>query len=220
MLFCVMPYGFNHITKAIFVPIPYKNIQTDLYDVAFPTANYISNAWFMGHRSFRYAAGEKRAQMEMLKENVNMPVLKTELENLATQYPTIDPAVYVFDYETQNYVDINASEVFPTASIIKIPVLIDLFKSIEAGQISLDDKIPLTEYFRTEGSGDLQFMAENSLWDVDNLARIMITNSDNSATNMLMAVESVMPIDLKVSSADTFKSSSIRKLICAIPSLL
>lgn len=187
MLFVVMPYGFNHITKAIFVPTPYKNIQTDLYDVAFPTANYISNAWFMGHRSFRYAAGEKRAQMEMLKENVNMPVLKTELENLATQYPTIDPAVYVFDYETQNYVDINASEVFPTASIIKIPVLIDLFKSIEAGQVSLDDKIPLTEYFRTEGSGDLQFMAENSLWDVDNLARIMITNSDNSATNMLMA---------------------------------
>ena len=187
MFFVVMPFGFNHITKAIFVPTPYKNIQTNLYDLAFPTTNYISNAWFMGQRSFRYAADEKHAQMQKLNENVNMPLLKSELENLITLYPTVKPAVYVFDYETQNYVDINAHEIFPTASIIKIPVLIDLFKSIEAGQVSLDDKIPLTEYFRTEGSGDLQFMAENSLWDVDNLARIMITNSDNSATNMLMA---------------------------------
>ena len=187
MLFVIMPYGFNHVTKAIFVPTPYKNIQTDLHDVAFPMTNYLSNAWFMGQRSFRYAANEKQAQMEILKENVNMPVLKSELENLITLYPTIKPAVYVWDYETQNYVDINASEVFPTASIIKIPVLIDLFKSIEAGQVSLDDKMPLTEYFRTEGSGDLQFMARNSLWNIDNLARIMITNSDNSATNMIMA---------------------------------
>ena len=36
------------------------------------------------------------------------------------------------------------------------------------------------------------------------------------ATKMFMAVDMVMPIDLKVSSADTFKSSSILKLICAI----
>ncbi len=187
LIFGIMPYSFNHITKAIFVPTPYKHIQTNLHDLAFPITNYISNAWFMGQRSFRYAANEKHAQMEMLNEIVNMPVLKSELEKLIALYPTIKPAVFVWDYETQNYVDINASEVYPTASIIKIPVLIDLFKSIEAGQVSLEDKIPLTEYFRTEGSGDLQYMAANSLWDIDNLARIMITNSDNSATNMLMA---------------------------------
>ena len=33
---------------------------------------------------------------------------------------------------------------------------------------------------------------------------------------MFMAVDMVIPIDLKVSSADAFKSSSILKLICAI----
>ncbi len=36
------------------------------------------------------------------------------------------------------------------------------------------------------------------------------------ATKMFMAVDMVMPIDLKVSSADIFKSSSILKLTCAI----
>ncbi len=45
----------------------------------------------------------------------------------------------------------------------------------------------LTDYYRAEGSGSLQFKAENSNWTIDNLARIMITESDNSATNMLMS---------------------------------
>ena len=185
-LFQAMPYTFNNVTKAMFVPTPYKNIQTDLKDLAFPTQNYLSNAWSFGNRDFRFAANEKNAQMVEVKETVNMPVLQSELTNLMEQYPTVQPAVYVWDYETGNYVDINASKVYATASIIKIPVLIDVFKSIEAGQISLDDTIPLTEYFRTEGSGSLQFRAENSEYTIDKLAEIMITESDNSATNMLM----------------------------------
>ena len=44
----------------------------------------------------------------------------------------------------------------------------------------------MTEYFRTEGSGSLQFKAANSEYTIDKLAEIMITESDNSATNMLM----------------------------------
>ena len=186
MLFYVMPFSFNNITKAMFVPTPYKNIKTDLKNLSFPTQNYLSNAWFMGDRSFRMAE-DKDAQMIPLKENVNMPVLQSELQDLAKLYPTVEPSVYVWDYETQNYVDINASKIYSTASIIKIPVLIDVFKSIEAGQISLEDKIPLTEYYRTEGSGSLQFKARNSEYTIDELARRMITESDNSATNMLMA---------------------------------
>lgn len=186
LLLCVMPFSFSNITKAMFVPTPYKNIKTDLNSLSFPTRDYLSNAWFMGNRSFRMAE-EKNAQMLPLKENVNMPVLQSELQDLAKQYPTIAPSVYVWDYETQNYVDINASKIYATASIIKIPVLIDVFKSIEAGQISLTDKIPLTEYYRTEGSGSLQFKARDSEYTIDELARRMITESDNSATNMLMA---------------------------------
>ena len=187
LLIYVLPFSFKNITKAMFVPTPYKSVTTDLKNIAFPTHNYISNSWFLGQRSFRTEAKEKDAQMIPLKETVNMPVLQSELTDLMTLYPTIDPAIYVWDYETQNYVNINASKIYSTASIIKIPVLIDVFKSIEAGQISLQDKMPLTEYYRSEGSGSLQFKARNSEYTIDELARRMITESDNSATNMLMS---------------------------------
>jgi len=183
----ILPFGFSHFTKQVFVPAPYKNIQTDLKELAYPTRDYLVNSWFLGNRYFNYSHAGKNAQMIPIRETVNMPVLQSRLEQLGKFFPTVDPAVYVWDYETGNYVDINASKIYPTASIIKIPVLIDVFKSIEAGQFSLEDKMPLTEYYRTEGSGGLQFKAANSQYSIDELARHMITSSDNSATNMLVS---------------------------------
>lgn len=181
----IMPFGFNHITKEIFIPTPYKNITTDMEALAFP-ANYLANSLVMNKPTFVYSASDKKAQMTAPKENVNTPSLHTELLYLMEQYPEIKPAIYVWNYETENYIDINADKTYSTASIIKIPVLIDLFKSIELGQIKLTDTIPLKEYFRTEGSGNIQYKASNSNWTINELAKRMITISDNSATNMLM----------------------------------
>lgn len=186
VLFFAMPFSFSKVTKAIFVPTPYKNIKVDTYKTAFPTYNYLSNNWFMGYRGFGYSAEGKESQMISIKESVNMPALRSRLLQLAETYPTVKPAVYVWDYETGNYIDINANKLYSAASIIKIPVLIDVFRSIEEGQFELSDRIPLTEYYRTEGSGFLQFKGNNA-YSIDDLARIMITNSDNSATNMLIS---------------------------------
>ena len=187
ILMIFMPYSFSKITKSVFVPKPYKSITPDLHSIAFPTTNYLANNWYMGKRKFSQPASYKDAQMIQIQEGVVIPSLQNELLKLSQQYKMIHPAIYVWDYETQNYIDINSSEVFSAASIIKIPVLIDLFKSVENGTISLDDTIPLTEYYRSEGSGSLQYKATDSKYTIDKLAEIMITESDNSATNMLMS---------------------------------
>lgn len=182
-----LPYAFCHVSKAFFEPTPHKAVSADMNEISFPTGKYLSNSWTFDSPAFHYSADTNNAAMLPLKENVNMPVLKQELLSLMELYPEIKPAIYVWDYDTQNYVNINADKSYATASIIKIPVLIDVFKSIEAGQISLNDTIPLTEYYRSEGSGSLQFKARNSEYTIDELANRMITESDNSATNMLIA---------------------------------
>lgn len=186
-IFVIMPFGFSHITKQIFVPTPYKNITTDLKVLAFPSLKYLSNSLFMNESLFMYSADKKNAQMVEIDESVDMPALHSELVFLMKQYPQIKPAIYVWDYETENYVNINASKIYSTASIIKLPVLVDLFKTIESEGLSLSEKMPLTEYYRSEGSGNLQFKASESQWTIDELAKRMITISDNSATNMLVA---------------------------------
>ena len=187
LLMIFMPYSFSTMKQSVFAPTPYKNISQNLYQVAFPVTNYLSNNWYLGERKFSYSMDSKDAQMDSIKEGVNIPSLQGELLGLMEEYPTVKPAIYVWDYETQNYIDINASKIYPVASIIKIPVLVDLFKSIENGEVALDDTIPLTEYYRSEGSGNLQYMAGNTPFTIDKLAQVMITESDNSATNMLMS---------------------------------
>ena len=183
--FTILPYGFNNVTKFMFNPTPYKEVKADYYNLLFPTSAYLSNHWFLGERSLE-GAKVKKAEMAALVEGTELTVLENSLKNLASLYPSIHPSIYVWDYETGNYANINADEIFPTASIIKLPVLVQLFRSIEKNQLTIYDEMPLTEYYRTEGSGSLQFKAANSKYSIDTLARMMITESDNSATNMIM----------------------------------
>lgn len=183
---CVLPLGFNRVTMSFLHGSQYPEIKTDYHQLRFPTTDYLSNDLIFNQR-YLTGAEVKHPQMQKISETYRMGDLENSLKNLMAQYPSIHPSVYVWQYDTEKFADINASETFSAASIIKIPVLINLFKSIEAGQVSHEDKMTLTDYYRAEGSGSLQFKAENSEWSLDSLARIMVTESDNSATNMIMS---------------------------------
>lgn len=125
---------------------------------------------------------------------MHQPVLRSKmhnlsirLKNLAAQYPNIKPGVFVWDYNTGKYVDINADRVFPTASIIKLPILFQLFRRAEKGLIDMNDKISLQNYYITGGSGTLQYAPPGTSLNYSKLARLMIQESDNTATNMLLS---------------------------------
>lgn len=182
----VLPFGFNRVTKSILFKSPNPQIQSQFKQDGFPTVGYLNNHLFLNNPQLR-GAETKKPLMTPLTEHARIVGIENGIKNLMTLYPTIKPSVYVWDYESGHYADINASEMYSAASIIKIPVLLQLFRSIESKQISLYDHMILTDYYRAEGSGGLQFKAENSKYTLDDLARIMITDSDNSATNMLMS---------------------------------
>ena len=183
----VLPAAFKNISSSIFTKSPYPNIKADYQKIVTPTVRYLNNNLFMNTLSLNASVSGKKAGMMKLPQGAELTDLESSIKNIMPLFPSIHPAVYVWDYDTGNYANINGNEVFSAASIIKVPVLLQLFKSIERGQVHLYDQIPLTEYFRSEGSGSLQFKAENSMYTVDTLARLMITESDNSATNMLMS---------------------------------
>ena len=183
----VLPKGFNYYVKPVLHGGSlYPSVKTDYEQMRFPTANYIANDWYLGLRSLQ-GANTKKPLMTMPVEIQKAEALQNRLIGLTAAYPSIHPAVYVWNYEDGSYVDINADEIFAAASIIKLPVLVQLFKAIERNDLTIYDEMELTEYFRTEGSGSLQFKAGGSKYSIDDLARIMITESDNSATNMLVA---------------------------------
>ena len=57
--------------------------------------------------------------------------LKNSLNALIKANPSLDASIFVWDSSNGNYVDINGETPYPAASIIKIPVLISMFKAIE-----------------------------------------------------------------------------------------
>lgn len=183
----VLPYAFHRISMPLLTGKQnYSNIKTDYYHLMFPTSKYLHNTIFEGRHALASATTKKPLMTDLYKtERLN--ILEDGLRDLMKKYPTIQPAITVWDFNTGKYVDINGSEIFPAASIIKVPVLINLFKRIEANELSIYDEMTLTNFYKASGSGNLQYAATGRNLTIDQLAKTMIEDSDNSATNMLMS---------------------------------
>jgi beta-lactamase class A len=92
----------------------------------------------------------------------------------------------VHDIDTGERMELRGDETFPTASLIKVPLLVTVYDLVEKGQLALDDPITLLKIDKVPGSGLLQFMHDRSIFTVHDAAWLMITISDNTATNLLL----------------------------------
>jgi beta-lactamase class A len=79
-----------------------------------------------------------------------------------------------------------AEELFPSASVIKVPILVELFARVTAGSEDLQARVTLQEDDKVEGSGVLRELHAGAELTVEDLARLMIVVSDNTATNLLI----------------------------------
>ncbi|MEH1836017.1 MAG: serine hydrolase [Nostoc sp.] len=113
--------------------------------------------------------------------------LKNAVQNLAATNPNLTPGVFFVDLDTGNYVDVNGSNSFPAASTIKLPILIAFFQDVDAGKIRLDEMLTMQQDVVAGGSGTLQYKPAGTQYAALEVASKMITISDNTATNMLIA---------------------------------
>ena len=157
-----------------------------------PTLNYANNLSFLNTNILASIPETKKGKLLPINSTGELTSLKNSILPILDNYKNLHAGIYIYDYHTGKTVDINKDEVFPAASIIKIPVLLDFFnrnKDLEKEgfePVSLDKKLTFTEAHRTEGSGNLQFKSADVDYSIDYLAKIMIRKSDNSATNMLI----------------------------------
>jgi beta-lactamase class A len=93
---------------------------------------------------------------------------------------------------------IRASDRFHAASTMKVPVMIELFRQAQAGRLSLDQRIPVVNRFKSIIDGSPYALStgddsEAELYKADGqqrsyreLCELMITVSSNLATNVLI----------------------------------
>jgi beta-lactamase class A len=95
-------------------------------------------------------------------------------------------AVYARNLLTGEEIAIGADARFPTASTIKVAVMLEVHAQAAAGELSLDDTLALTDDVKVGGSGVLNGLSAGLQMRVRDLVHLMIVLSDNTATNLLV----------------------------------
>lgn len=81
---------------------------------------------------------------------------------------------------------INADEIFPTASTIKIHILTQLLVRAAAGEVDLQERMVIQPEQHVGGSGVLTYLEGPVELSLLNVAILMIISSDNTATNICL----------------------------------
>ncbi|HWL39559.1 MAG TPA: serine hydrolase [Gemmatimonadaceae bacterium] len=92
----------------------------------------------------------------------------------------------VLDLETGSRLERRGNETFPTASLIKVPILVTVFDLVADGRLSLDDPLTVLKIDQVPGSGIIQYLHNGIVLTVNDAAWLMTTISDNTATNLLL----------------------------------
>ncbi len=91
-------------------------------------------------------------------------------------------------------------EAFQAASVIKIPVMIELFRRFEEGTLSKTDTLKVREEDKLPSCGALSYLHEGIEVTLLDLCTLMIILSDNTATNLLIRLLGMKEINQTLSS--------------------
>ena len=124
--------------------------------------------------------------------------LRSEITARIARAPATGVGVYFRDLGSGDTLLVNANTRFHAASTMKVPVMIQLFRDKDAGALSLDDSIPITNTFRSIVDSspyqlDVTDDSDSSLYkrlgqraSIRELIELMETVSSNLATNLLI----------------------------------
>lgn len=111
--------------------------------------------------------------------------LRARLQARVSQHKGV-VGVAIIDLTSGDTLSIRGDERFPTASLIKLPILVELFHQIDAGRIKWNDPLTLIAADKVPGAGMLQHFSTPHQLTIGDAATLMISVSDNTATNLLI----------------------------------
>ncbi len=109
--------------------------------------------------------------------------------------------VYAKNLETGEEIAVDADARFPTASLIKVAVMAEVFRQMTQGKFGRDTTVTLHE---KDKAGDetipLNMLHDGTVLTVSDLLKFMIAYSDNTATNLLVGMVGTANVDALLDS--------------------
>lgn len=116
--------------------------------------------------------------------------------------------------ETGRRLDFRPDERVQTASVIKIPIMIEVFAQVDQGHLRLDGKLRLDEENRVPGAGILQDLTPGLEITLLDGVTLMIVLSDNTATNLVIdrvGIDAVNSRLARLGLRETFLNKKVYK---------
>lgn len=107
--------------------------------------------------------------------------LKAQLQNLVSGFNG-DAGIYVRHLKSGKTVAINADTIFPTASMVKVPIMLAMFDKIEKGEIAYDTMLTYRDSLLYAGEDILGSFKSGEKISLSKVMMLMITTSDNTAS--------------------------------------
>lgn len=113
--------------------------------------------------------------------------LQSHIEGLVKGFQG-EVGIYVKDLRRGTIASIRADELFPTASIVKIPILIGIMDKLEKHELDYHQKLTYTDDLLYEGEDILGSFKTKEKIELSKLIMLMLTTSDNTASLWLQAL--------------------------------
>ncbi len=114
---------------------------------------------------------------------------------------------YMKHVESGKEIAIDADKIFPLGSVFKIPLMVEVFRQVDAGLISMDEKIKLESRNMCIGSGILQYLTPGLELTVRDLVTLMIVATDNTASEMLWKRIGIQSVNMLIRDLGLAKTS-------------
>ena len=112
--------------------------------------------------------------------------LQRNIERIANGVKA-DWAIYIQFMASGDEIALNADVSMDTMSVIKLPLLVTLYRDLDAGRLHLDQRIVLETSHKRFGTGVLQYLDDGLTLTLRDAATLMIILSDNTATDLCFA---------------------------------
>ncbi len=129
--------------------------------------------------SYRLTEQKRAADFALLAQSVR-ELDKSSREKLAFVVKDLD--------DPRRVISLNQDEPMAAASLLKLPIMVAAFMALDEGKISFSREVVITRKDITGGSGEIKAMKLPLRIKLGELVRLMITRSDNTATNKIIEI--------------------------------
>jgi beta-lactamase class A len=99
-----------------------------------------------------------------------------------------DVGIYVKDLHTGKIASIHADSIFPTASMVKVPILIGIMDKLNKGELKYHQELTYKDSLFYAGSDLLASLKHNEKVELSKVIMLMLTTSDNTASLWLQSL--------------------------------